>query len=116
MSSEWFHRPDDERYLSLDELWACVKGRSERSRSRVLQTADIRVEAARDGSDRLQLILPKDKKLLNLFVQNDIKDFAAAVFLSHELIFIQHMTGFAGGRAHWFAPGYRPRSAVPISR
>ena len=47
VSSEWFNRPDDERYLSLDDLWANVKGRSERSRSRVVQTADIRVEAAR---------------------------------------------------------------------
>lgn len=28
MSSEWFNRPDDERYLSLDDLWANVKGRS----------------------------------------------------------------------------------------
>ena len=47
VSSEWFNRPDDERYLSLDDLWASVKDRSERSRSRVVQTADIRVEATR---------------------------------------------------------------------
>ncbi len=59
MSSEWFNRPDDERYLSLDDLWANVKGRSERSRSRVVQTADIRVEAARDNPERLHLMLPK---------------------------------------------------------
>ena len=59
VSSEWFNRPDDERYLSLDDLWANVKGRSERSRSRVVQTADIRVEAARDSAERLHLILPK---------------------------------------------------------
>ena len=52
VSSEWFNRPDDERYLSLDDLWANVKGRSERSRSRVVQTADIRVEAARDNPER----------------------------------------------------------------
>ena len=59
VSSEWFNRPDDERYLSLDDLWASVKGRSERSRSRVVQTADIRVEAARDSAERLHLVLPK---------------------------------------------------------
>ena len=59
VSSEWFNRPDDERYLSLDDLWASVKGRSERSRSRVVQTADIRVEAARDCAERLHLVLPK---------------------------------------------------------
>ncbi len=59
VSSEWFNRPDDERYLSLDDLWANVKVRSERSRSRVVQTADIRVEAARDNPERLHLMLPK---------------------------------------------------------
>ena len=25
VSSEWFNRPDDERYLSLDDLWSSVK-------------------------------------------------------------------------------------------
>ena len=59
VSSEWFNRPDDERYPSLDDLWASVKGRSERSRSCVVQTADIRVEAARDSAERLHLVLPK---------------------------------------------------------
>jgi len=49
MSPEWFSRPDDEQYLSLDDLAANVKGRYARSRSRVLQTGDIRVEAVRDG-------------------------------------------------------------------
>ncbi len=59
VSSEWFNRPDDERYLSLDDLWASVKCRSERSRSRVVQTADTRVEATRDSAERLHLVLPK---------------------------------------------------------
>jgi hypothetical protein len=30
VSSEWFSRPADERYLSLDALMASVKGRAER--------------------------------------------------------------------------------------
>ena len=59
VSSEWFNRPDDERHLSLDDLWATVKGRSERSRSRVVQAADIRVEVARDNPERLHLVLPR---------------------------------------------------------
>jgi len=59
VSSEWFNRPDDERYLSLDYLWANVKGRFGRSRSRVVQTADMRVEAPRDNPERLHLMLPK---------------------------------------------------------
>jgi hypothetical protein len=51
VSSEWFNRPDDERYLSLDDLWASVKGRSERSKTRVVETARIHVEAGRDNAD-----------------------------------------------------------------
>jgi hypothetical protein len=46
VSSEWFSRPDDERYLSLDDLFASVKGRAERSRTRTVESAAIRVEAA----------------------------------------------------------------------
>ena len=59
VSSEWFNRPDDERYLSLDDLWGSVKRRSERSTTRVVQTADIRVVAARGNGERLTLELPR---------------------------------------------------------
>lgn len=58
VSSEWFSRPDDERYLSLDELMASVKGRAERSRTRTVESAAVRVEASRDNAERLDLILP----------------------------------------------------------
>lgn len=58
VSSEWFSRPDDERYLSLTELMASVKGRAERSRTRTVESAAVRVEASRDNSERLALILP----------------------------------------------------------
>ncbi|NPD15103.1 DUF932 domain-containing protein [Xinfangfangia sp. D13-10-4-6] len=59
VSSEWFSRPDDERYLSLNDLWSSVKGRSERSRTRIVETARIHVDASRDNAERLQLIFPK---------------------------------------------------------
>ena len=36
VSSEWFSRPDDEKFLSLSELYASVKGRAERSRRRTV--------------------------------------------------------------------------------
>jgi len=58
VSSEWFSRPDDERFLSLDDLFASVKGRAERSRTRTVESAAIRVEAHRDDPERLALILP----------------------------------------------------------
>jgi hypothetical protein len=58
VSSEWFNRPADERYLSLSELMASVHGRSERSRTRTVESAAIRVEASRDDAERLALVLP----------------------------------------------------------
>ncbi|WP_298324829.1 DUF932 domain-containing protein [Asticcacaulis sp.] len=58
VSSEWFSRPDDERFLSLSDLYASVKTRTDRSRTRTLASADIRVEAHRDAPERLSLLLP----------------------------------------------------------
>jgi hypothetical protein len=58
VSSEWFSRPADERFLSLSELFASVRGRAERSRTQTVESAAIRVEASRDNTDRLALMLP----------------------------------------------------------
>lgn len=58
VSSEWFSRPDDERYLPLDDLTQSVRVRSERSRSRVVESAVIQVEATRDNPERMALHLP----------------------------------------------------------
>ena len=58
VSSEWFSRPADERYLSLSDLYAALLGRTERSRTRTVESAAIRVEASRDNAERLALMLP----------------------------------------------------------
>ena len=58
VSSEWFSRPADERYLSLSDLFAAVRRRSERSRSRTAESAAIRVEANRDDPERFALLVP----------------------------------------------------------
>ncbi|RUZ78255.1 DUF932 domain-containing protein [Mesorhizobium sp. M7A.F.Ca.US.006.01.1.1] len=58
VSSEWFNRPADERFLSLSALMASVQGRSGRSRTRTVDSAAIRVEASRDDAERLALVLP----------------------------------------------------------
>jgi hypothetical protein len=60
VSSEWFSRPDDERFLSLSDLFRSVRARSERSRTRVVETALIHVEASRTDPERLLLTLPGD--------------------------------------------------------
>jgi len=58
VSSEWFSRPADERYLSLSDLFSAVRGRTERSRTRTVESAAIRVEAGRNDPERLTLMLP----------------------------------------------------------
>ncbi|RWF40402.1 MAG: DUF932 domain-containing protein [Mesorhizobium sp.] len=58
VSSEWFSRPADERYLSLSELFEAVQTRTERSRTRTVESAAIRVEASRNDAERLTLVLP----------------------------------------------------------
>ena len=62
VSSEWFNRPADERYLSLDDLWDKVKDRSERSSSHTVQADDIRVvstsEFMHNSNSQLRLLLP----------------------------------------------------------
>jgi hypothetical protein len=58
VSSEWFSRPADERYLSLSELSRSVRDRADRSRTRVVESALIHVEANRNDAERLALILP----------------------------------------------------------
>ena len=58
VSSEWFARPVDERYLSLSDLFGAVHGRAERSWTRTVECAAIRVEANRDDGERLTLMVP----------------------------------------------------------
>lgn len=58
VSSEWFSRPDDERYLNLPELYEAVRSRAERAQARTVESRAIRVEASREDAERLALIVP----------------------------------------------------------
>ena len=58
VSSEWFSRPDDERYLSLTDLYDAVRRRAERAQARTVESRAVRVEASRDNAERLALIVP----------------------------------------------------------
>lgn len=62
VSSEWFSRPDDERYLSLSGLHHAVKTRAGHARARTVESSAIRVEATRDNAERLELIVPGDRQ------------------------------------------------------
>ncbi|CAI2934372.1 DUF932 domain-containing protein [Aminobacter niigataensis] len=58
VSSEWFSRPDDERYLSLSELARMVRARAKHSCTRTVESEQIQVEANRNDQEHLTLILP----------------------------------------------------------
>jgi hypothetical protein len=58
VSSEWFSRPNDERYLDLPDLYEAVRGRAERAQARTVESRAIKVEANRDHAERLALIVP----------------------------------------------------------
>ncbi len=58
VSSEWFSRPDDERYLSLSELYGAVRSRADRASARTVESRLVRVEASRDDAARMTLIVP----------------------------------------------------------
>lgn len=58
VSSEWFSRPDDERFLSLTDLAHAARARSESSRTRTVESERIKVEASRSDPERLRLVLP----------------------------------------------------------
>lgn len=58
VSSEWFRRPPDERYLSLDTLHASVRARADTARTRIVESKAIRVEANMSDPERLALMVP----------------------------------------------------------
>ncbi len=62
VSSEWFSRPDDERFLSLPELHTAVRARADRAEARTVESRAIRVEARRDDGERLALIVPGQER------------------------------------------------------
>ena len=58
VSSEWYSRPDDERFLSLTTLHDAVRSRAEQATARTVESRAVRVEASRDNAERLALIVP----------------------------------------------------------
>ncbi|MEG8223739.1 DUF932 domain-containing protein [Sphingomonas sp. HH69] len=58
VSSEWFSRPDDEKFLSLTDLYDNVRIRAERATTRIVESRSLRVEARADNPERLTLFVP----------------------------------------------------------
>lgn len=58
VSSEWFSRPDDERFLSLPDLYDRVRRRAEAATTRIVESRSVRVVARSDEPERLTLVVP----------------------------------------------------------
>ena len=58
VSSEWFSRPDDEKFLSLTDLYASLRARADRATTQIIESKAIRVEARSDDAERLTLVVP----------------------------------------------------------
>ena len=55
VSSEWFSRPADERFLNLDDLYGTVHHRAENSHARITESRQLRIEARRDDPHTLSI-------------------------------------------------------------
>ena len=58
VSSEWFTRPDDERYLNLKDLYDATRRRADLAQVRTVRSDQVRIEARRDNAEHLVLIVP----------------------------------------------------------
>lgn len=59
VSSQWFARPDDQRFLSLEALMASVRARADRSLANTYSTRALRVSSDNDWSkDSLRIVTP----------------------------------------------------------
>src|SRR5215210_3497633 len=54
-SKEWWKRPDDERYLTLDHLYEATLARAERSEARTISNAKLLVRGSGDPGGELYL-------------------------------------------------------------
>lgn len=63
VSSEWFSRPADERFLSIDALYQAVRTRADQSRSYTVESRAVRIEADRQNAERLR-VMADDATLL----------------------------------------------------
>ena len=54
-SSQWFSRPDDQRFLNLNDLAHHVKSRSDSAVQTIVDVSDIKVKASFNDSEKLSL-------------------------------------------------------------
>src|SRR5579872_2461868 len=66
VSSEWFSRPGDERFLNLDDLSEAVTRRAERSHTRTVESRAVHVEAHRNDPEALSVSISSADTALSM--------------------------------------------------
>lgn len=64
LSSQWYNRPDDERFLSLEDLYAATYARADNSSAYVVQSKEIKVQANTNSPTDLHLELPDGRGIV----------------------------------------------------
>jgi hypothetical protein len=59
VTSEWYSRPDDQRFLDLDTLEQFTRKAASESRANNIDVRGIRVAASKEDADTLKLIIPE---------------------------------------------------------
>ena len=57
VSSEWFSRPDDERFLTLEDLYATTRTRADRATTRIVDSKSVKVHARSEDAEGLTLLI-----------------------------------------------------------
>jgi hypothetical protein len=63
LSKQWFSRPDDQRYTSLNALAEAVGKRRDTSFEELVSMSDLKIDARRDDPDMLRVITPEGRTL-----------------------------------------------------
>ena len=51
VSSQWFSRPDDQRFLNLDDLYAATRKRADGAHVRTVRTNEVAVQAVSSDAE-----------------------------------------------------------------
>ena len=60
IGSQWFNRPDDQKFLDLDSLHGFCKDAADNSFNQIVDVRDIKVQALHDDPENLDIIIPDD--------------------------------------------------------
>jgi hypothetical protein len=61
VSSQWYHRPDDQRFTDLNSMAAACQASAEGSEARIIDSSAIRVHASDKDPDKLSFVLPGER-------------------------------------------------------